>query len=89
VEAEEEEAAEEADAEESEDVAMMVDEIEVGSIPIDLVLINFRRLKGFSKTRALKGFQETCPYQKAEEFTWGIGWDYEAPRQVKEEPWPC
>ena len=41
MEAEEEEAAEEADAEESEDVAMMVDEIEVGSIPIDLVLINF------------------------------------------------
>ena len=79
MEAEEEEAAEEADVEESEDVAMMVDEIEVGSIPIDLVLIDFRHLKGFSKTCALKGFQETCPYQKAEEFTWGIGWDYEAP----------
>lgn len=37
--------AEDVEAEESEDMAMMVDEIEVSSIPIDLVLINFRRLK--------------------------------------------
>ena len=88
---EEEEVAEEADAEdveaeESEDVAMAVDEIEVSSIPIDLALINLRRLKGFSETGTLKGFQETCPYQKAQELVRGVGWDYEAPRRVKEGP---
>ena len=78
--------AEDVEADESEDVPMVVDEIEVSSIPIHLILINFRHLKGFSDGRRLKGFQETCPYKKAEELVRGVGWDYEAPRPVNEAP---